>query len=309
MELPPSLGPGPWGLKHRDQTLLSPLPWPPASPAPTAPSRPSSCLQGLHPVCWWAGERWVSGPPVPEVTSSLPSSPMAVPGPSSISQCPPPFFWKTHMAGHPSHRSGVACKAPASCLLSRPDGRPGRGLAPRGPGGTAWIALLSQLIYRRDFSSWRGNTRGAACLRPRGQCCGGGAQSSAQRQPLLSQVSPVRSSLWGRTRSSSSFRPARRPGEKRCSADRERGPTALPRPSTLPHPGASFIPSTRPSALLPSPTLMPDRRLLPGCKYPDWSLTSWLPASPPGWPLATPPALNSVSVDAGGREGALQVAL
>ena len=52
VELPPSPGPGPWGLKHRGQTLLSPLPWPPASPAPTAPSRPSPCLQGLHPVCW-----------------------------------------------------------------------------------------------------------------------------------------------------------------------------------------------------------------------------------------------------------------
>lgn len=90
VELPPSWGPGPQGLQHlqhRGQWLLSPLPWPPAPPAPAALSCPSSCLPD-------AGEQGSPGSraPVPAVTSSLPSSPLGSPGPSSTPQCPPPSF-------------------------------------------------------------------------------------------------------------------------------------------------------------------------------------------------------------------------
>lgn len=216
VELPPSRGPGPQGLKHRDQTLSRLFPG----------LRPH-LLQRLHRVhppvfrdyILCAGEQGSPGSQDPQSLRSPPPCPpppwgrlVPAPSPSALLPFSGRLRWQVFLP----HRFGVACKTRASCLLSRPDGRPGRGLAPRGPGGTAWIALLSQLISE-GFLKLAWEHGGAACLRSRGQRRGGGAQSSALRQPLLSQVSPVRSSLWGRTRSSSSFRPARGLGEKRCS--------------------------------------------------------------------------------------------
>ena len=128
----------------------------------------------------------------------------------------------------------------------RAGGRPSHGLAARGPGGTAWIALLSQLQSEGFLKSgWEHG--GAACLRPLGQHFGGGAQSSAARQPLLSQVSLVLSSLWGRMRSSSNFRLAECLGEKRCSTYGEGSLRSSPSPTPL-SPGASSRPSTGPIA-------------------------------------------------------------
>ena len=153
----------------------------------------------------------------PVVTSSLPSSlwgrlvQLHLPVPSSL--------FLEDSDGRPSclPRFGVACKARASCLLSRPGGCPGRGLAARGPGDTAWIALLSQLQSEGFLKSAR--ERGpAACLWPLGHRCGGGAQSSAGRQPLL-ECHP----LFGEEGDLISDRP----GAWVRSAE---GPSTLPRP-------------------------------------------------------------------------------
>ena len=188
----------------------------------------------------------MSGPPVPAVTSSLSSSPwghlvqLHLPVPSSL------FLEDSDDRSSCLTSFGVACKAGDSCLLSRAGGRPSHGLAARGPGGTAWIALLSQLQSEGFLKSgWEHG--GAACLRPLGQHFGGGAQSSAARQPLLSQVSLVLSSLWGRMRSSSNFRLAECLGEKRCSTYGEGSLRSSPSPTPL-SPGASSRPSTGPIA-------------------------------------------------------------
>lgn len=159
VELPPSWVPGPWGLQHpqhRDQRFSRLLP----GLQPHLLQLPHRIhLPVFRDYILCAGEQ---GSPGSQDPQSLRSPPPCLPPPggiwsSSISQCPPPSFWKTQTVGPPASPalvSPVRPVTPVSCPglvavlamgwpLEAPETQPG--------------SLCFRSCNQRDFSSQGGN--------------------------------------------------------------------------------------------------------------------------------------------------------